>query len=319
MDLYFNFYDTSTAVIKMMFLVITGFIVFRFNIIDEIFLTKMSALLINILFPALIMYKTVTNFNFGAFPLWWLVPLVSGLFSLGGMIIGLLIFKLARFSRDKDEFICSVAFQNAGYLPMNIILFSFNDALGDKLLIYLFLFLAGFNLVVWTLVPLFLRRGKSERVKVHDIINAPVIATFLSIVWVRVFGNNSMPAIIMDPLKQVGNISFPIAMIVLGGYLCLYRAYIPENKTQLMTSVLSRLIFFPLIVFAILCFIKASQDFRFFILLEAIMPSAVSLVVIGAFSDKNNRFFSSAIFYSHIFSIFTIPLWLEVSRMAFRA
>jgi len=244
------------------------------------------------------------------------VPLVSCAFSLGGILLGLFIFRLARFSRDKDEFISSIAFQNAGYLPMNLILFSFNDALGDRLLIYLFLFLAGFNLVVWTVVPLFLRRGKYEKVKLSDIINAPVIATFLSIIWVAVFGNNSVPDIIMDPLKQAGNISFPMAMIVLGGYLCLYRAYIPENKAQLIVALASRLIFFPSIVFAILYFIRVSSDFRFFMILEAIMPSAVSLVVIGAFSEKNNRFFSSAIFYSHVFSIFTIPLWLEVSRIA---
>jgi predicted permease len=47
------------------------------------------------------------------------------------------------------------------------------------------------------------------------------------------------------------------------------------------------------------------------------MPTAVSLVIIGTYTGADNRFFSSAIFYSHLASTVTIPLWLLIFNSIF--
>jgi predicted permease len=47
------------------------------------------------------------------------------------------------------------------------------------------------------------------------------------------------------------------------------------------------------------------------------MPTAVSLVVIGSLTGSDNRFISSSIFYTHVVSLFTIPVWLVIYNTLF--
>jgi len=77
----------------------------------------------------------------------------------------------------------------------------------------------------------------------------------------------------------------------------------------------TRLVIFPIIALGVLIPLQIAMDYKLFLFLEAIMPTAVSLVVIGSYTTADNEFFSSIIFYTHLAAIFTIPLWLAVFRI----
>ncbi len=234
------------------------------------------------------------------------------LFSITGMLMGWIVFKGVGGGTSGGEFAVSCGFQNCGYLPMNLILFAFAGAAADRLLIYLFLFILGFNILMWSLVPLFLKGVLHKGFSPKIFLNPPVVATVLSLLWVAVFGKGTMPDIIMAPLRQLGQAAFPIAMITLGGYLSRYRAHIPERKLALFSVASIKIIIFPIIVLAVLAVVPIPIDVKFFLFLQAIMPTAVSLVVIGSYTGADNRFMSSAIFYTHLAAIFTIPVWIAV-------
>jgi len=44
--------------------------------------------------------------------------------------------------------------------------------------------------------------------------------------------------------------------------------------------------------------------------LQAAMPSAVSLPIVADLNGADSEFVSQGVFFTHILSIFTIPLWL---------
>ncbi len=318
MAITFTFSTIAIAIGKLFILMLTGAMLYHIGLVNEKFVDRLSQLLVRIIFPALIISKTVQNFSFTAYEYWWTFPLAAILFSLVGMAIGGVAFKAFKNFDSKKEFICSCGFQNCGYLPMSLIIFSFSGVLADKLLIYTFLFILGFNILMWSLVPLFLKGNLKKDFKLSVLFNAPVVATLFSLFWVAVFGRGTMPKIVMDPITQLGNAAFPIAMLTLGAYLYKHRAYRPENKLPLFSGIIIKLFLFPLIVLAVLAMIRINIDQKFFLFLQAVMPTAVSLVVIGGYTGADNKFFSTIIFYTHIISILSIPLWFAVFQAVIR-
>jgi predicted permease len=202
---------------------------------------------------------------------------------------------------------------------MNLIIFSFTGVIANRLLVYLFMFILGFNLLMWSLVPLFLTGRMKEAFKLRVLLNPPVVATAFSILWVAFMGKGSMPPILMDPIKQMGLAAFPLAMLTLGGYLHRYRAYSHEEKLPLVAGIAAKLFILPALILVVLQWLPLGFDYKFFLFLQAIMPTAVSLVVIGSYTGADNKFLSGIIFYTHLVGILTIPLWLAVFNLLYGA
>ncbi len=312
MELHFPFYTIVTAIAKLFILMLTGYALYRFRLIDDKFTDTLSLLLVRVIFPALIISKTVTYFSFSEYPRWWFLPVCAIVFSMAGMLMGRAIYPFLKGFESRREFMCGCAFQNCGYLPMNLILFSFAGAMGDRLLIYVFLFTLGFNILVWSLVPLFLSGKLRSGFKLRVFLNPPVVAIVFSLLWVALMGKGTLPALVADPMGQLGQAAFPVAMLTLGAYLCRYRAHEPQNKLPLFSCAAVKLLLFPALVLAALTWAPLSADHKFFLFLQSIMPVAVSLVVIGSYAGGDNKFFSNIIFYTHVIAIFSIPLWLAV-------
>lgn len=315
MEISFTFTTILEAIIKLFVLVLLGCVLRGRGLIDDRFTDVLSLVLIKLFFPALIFSKIITHFSFNEFSNWWVLPLAAILFSTVGMALGLLVHRVFGGTFPRNEFIAGCGFQNCGYLPMNIIFFSFAGLVQDRLLVFLFLFTMGFNLLMWSMIPSFLSPDRKGRPAIKDLLNAPVVATILSLLWVRFFGTGSVPSVLLNPLQQLGQASFPIAMITLGSYLVRYGSHMPDKKLPVSAGVITKLVVFPALVLAVIAFLPFGPDYKFFLFLQAAMPSAVSLVVIGSYTRADNGYLSSAIFYTHLVSLLTIPLWLGIFRM----
>jgi len=315
MEFQFTDYMIATAIFKLFLLALTGYVLHRVKLIDDKFVDMLSQVLIRVIFPALIISKIIDHFSFTEYAHWWFLPLCAAVFSLTGMLLGAVVFRFLKGGVSKKEFMCACGFQNCGYLPMNLILFSFAGVMADKFLIYIFLFILGFNVLMWSLVPLFLSGRLRSGFKIGVLLNPPVVATIFSLIWVAFMGKGSMPGLIMDPVRQLGQAAFPVAMLTLGAYLCRYRAYRPQDSMPIIAGAITKLFLFPMLVLVLLILSPIKEDYKFFLFLQAIMPTAVSLVVIGSYTGADNRFFSSIIFYTHLIAIFTIPLWLAVFKV----
>lgn len=313
MEFNLTFYTILASIAKLFILMFIGYIIYNRGLIDEKFTDMLSRLLVFILFPALIISKIINHFSFSEDHSWWFLPLAAIIFSVLSMTLGAVIYRVFLKGADiRKEFIASCGFQNCGYLPMNIVLFSFAGQVADRLLIDLFLFMVGFNLLIWSFVPFFFS-GKAERkFNILHLFSPPVIATVFSMVWVALAGRGSMPAVIMDPISQLGQAAFPVAMLVLGAYLSKYRAHNVHYKLPIFACIIVKLFLIPLSVLIILTLVDMNIFLKFFLFLQSVMPVAVSLVFIGSYTGANNRFVSNNIFYTHLVAIFSIPLWLAV-------
>lgn len=315
MEFELGFYTIVTSIAKLFILTSVGYFLYLRKIIDDSFTDILSMVLVRVVFPALIISKTTSYFSFSEYEFWWFLPLGAVIFSLSGMALSAMFRGFLKGFSSFKEFMCSSSFQNCGYLPMNLILFSFAGMMGDRLLVYLFLFIMGFNFLMWSFVPFFLAGSLKKKIDSGMFFNPPVVATIFSLFWVAFMGKGSLPEVIADPMKQLGLASFPLAMLTLGAYLCKYHGHKPRNKLPLGLSVFIKLFLFPLFVLCVLLSVPLKGDYKFFLFLQSIMPTAVSLVVVGGYTKADNEFFSSVIFYTHLVAIFSIPLWLSVFKL----
>jgi predicted permease len=99
-------------------------------------------------------------------------------------------------------------------------------------------------------------------------------------------------------------------MFVVGGNLALINFKTKEHIRHIVYLIIAKLIFLPLIFFGIIFLLKPSFEVAFLILLQAIMPSATTLSVIMSHYDRRDNIVSLGIFWTHVVSLVTIPLFL---------
>ena len=313
---FYNFYSIAYGILKIFFLLAIGYMLYAKKIIKKDSIGGLSSILIWACVPALIFTKITSAFDPFAFPKWWILPLSSIIMAFIGLATGYLFQRPLRDFKSGREFMMSCAFQNSGYLPMTLVVFVCTGAFCDKILVYIFLFIMGFNVLIWSFGPAFLSRNLRGNFKLSAILNPPVTVTIFSIAWVFLMGKDSVPDLVYDPLAMLGNSSFPLALIVLGAQLAAYRGFKSENWGALTSCLFAKLIILPIIALGLIRYLPLSHALKFFIFLEATMPAAVSLVVIGQHVNADNRFLSGMIVYSHLFAIITVPLWLLIFRLS---
>ncbi|MFH1783134.1 MAG: AEC family transporter [Candidatus Omnitrophota bacterium] len=311
---FYDFYSLSAGILKIFLLIGIGYVLNTRKILKKDAISSLSAILIWASLPALIFTKITSTFDVSLFPRWYLLPLIAIMLSLLGGALGYVFQRFIPGLNSRNEFIASCSLHNAGYLPMTLIAFVCSGSFCDKMLVYIFLFIVGFNIIMWSFAPIFLSKENKKSFDLKAILNPPLITTVVSLMFVFFLGKGQVPGLVNEPLLMLGATTFPLALIVLGLCLAEYKGIEINNWQALASSIFVKLIFLPMIVFFILKILPIDDSLKFFIFLEATMPMAVSLVLIGEMVKADNRFLSSVTFYSHLLAVVTIPVWLLIFR-----
>ena len=113
-----HFRITGLAMAQIFILGILGYYLVKKNILSSSGLEALSRLIIQIIFPALIVTQLLANFSFNLYPNWWIFPLISLVITAVSLVLGLILLKLVKLKSNKLQFLSLVSFQNSGYLPL---------------------------------------------------------------------------------------------------------------------------------------------------------------------------------------------------------
>ena len=102
--------------------------------------------------------------------------------------------------------------------------------------IYLFLFLLGFNYIIWSLGVYILSFSRTKRPQLGSLFSPPVVATVFSLVLISLGLNKIIPQLIFRPLKMAGDYTLPLAMLVVGGNLAQIRLGHIDKKAMLLLA-----------------------------------------------------------------------------------
>lgn len=304
-----HFKLTGFAMAQIFILGSLGYFLVRKKLFSLAGLEDLSRLVIQVIFPALILNQMLRNFSFDLYPNWWVFPLISLGITVLGLGLGLGLIKLARLKTHKLQLLSLVGFQNSGYLPLAMVASIFSGQQLNDIFIYIFLFLLGFDLAAWSLGIYMLTYDSQAKFKLKNIFSPPVIANLSALLLIALGLNKFIPSGVLKPLEMIGNCTLPLAMIVVGGNVALVHLKKIDKKAVFFV-LLGKLIILPALGIWIVLKLGLPQLFGFLIVMQLAMPSATSLSVIIRHYKREDVLISQGVFFSHIVSLLTIPVFL---------
>jgi len=304
-----SFKITGLAVAQTFLLGALGYFLIKKNILGPEGLNALSRLVFEITLPILIFCQLVKDFSFRLYSQWWIFPLVSIGVTLAGLIVGALFTGFIKGQQHKLQFLSLVAFQNSGYLPLALVAVLLPPDKIDTMFIYIFLFLLGFNLLMWSLGVYILTFVRTKKFELGSLFSPPVIATLFSLLFIFLGLNKFLPEAVLKPLGTVGDCTLPLAMLVVGGNLAsIHLGHIDKKVMFLM--ILAKLIILP--VLGLVLALKANFLMGLLILVQLAVPPATSLSVITRHYKREDLLISQGIFIGHLASLITLPLFLSL-------
>lgn len=306
-----SFKITILAVAQIFLLGAMGYFLVKKDFLGEIGLDIISRLVIEVTLPLLIFCQLIKGFRFNLYPNWWIFPLMSIIITVVGLLLGYAFSGFIRGHQHRMQFLSLIGFQNSGYLPLVLTAALLPKEKADILFIYLFLFLLGFNLVIWSFGVYILSLHESKKFEMGSLFSPPVIATLASLAIIFFGLNKFIPQSLLMPLRMVGDCTFPLAMLVVGGSLGLIHLKHIDKKAM-MLMVLAKLVILPLFGLWVVIKFRFPELWSLLIIMELAVPSATSLSLIIRHYKKEDLLISQGVFLGHIISLITLPLFLSL-------
>ncbi len=306
-----SFKITGLAVAQIFLLAALGYFLIKKNMLGPEGLNALSRLVIEVTLPLMIFCQLIKDFSFTLYSNWWIFPLISIAITIAGLIVGSVFLGFIRGPQHKLQFLSLIAFQNSGYLALALVAALLPSDKLDSMFTYIFLFLLGFNLVMWSLGVYILSFTRAKKFELSSLFSPPVIATLVSLILIFFSLNKFIPQGVLKPLRMVGDCTLPLAMLVVGGNLAsIHLGHIDKKAMSLM--ILAKLIILPVLGLGLVIKFKFPELVGLLILMQLAVPSATSLSLIITHYKKEDLLISQGIFLSHIVSLVTLPLFLSL-------
>ncbi len=284
---------------------VLGFFIRKKGVVNEHATTVFTQFILYITLPALILHSLDMPFSFT------MISQFSWLISMSFVAMTTAII-LARWmgrrstlpNKQKKAYEGITIFGNQGFIGYAIIFILFQD----EGIVYLTIFNIYYLILIWT-YGIFLFTSDTDTIDWKKIFLNP---GFLSTVagLILLFSPLSLPEKFAAPLENIGNMTIPLSMIVIG---CLIADMYGKNILQLLRnsyiwkSAFVKLLFIPLLLLPFYFFSIPFQILATAVIASG-MPSA-STISLYAQRFGADRFFSSiGVLVTTILCIFTVPL-----------
>ena len=296
--------------VSLVAIVVVGFIAGKIGYMNEEFDRKLSALIVNITCPALIisstMGDTLPDRNM-------ILPLLGISFLTYILLTAVSLFVPRLLTRNKeDEGVVGFAlmFGNVGFIGYPIVASIF----GSEAVFYaailnvantFFVFTIGYMLVANDNGNIKSRLWAKFEKKV--LYSTPMLSAYLAMLIVA-FGITGIPAAISKPLTMIGNITVPGALLIIGSTMAqLSGKAMLGNVTVYVTS-LCRLVVIPLGMYLLFNSVGFSPYVVNINTVIIAMPVATYGTILCLINNKDTTLMTELTFTTTILSMFSIPL-----------
>jgi len=306
-----SFQTIVLAIIQILLLGLVGFTLIKSRIIDEGGLDQLMRLLIKLFIPAFTFYYLIVNFHFQEFPDWWWFILYGCALTLGSYLLSFFLTAGLRKFSYRNHLRAVISFQNSGTLPLLIVTALFAKETMIKFYIYIFFVVLGFQLLLWTLGVFLINTEKDLKMDFRKLLNPPFLSIVLTLIFIAIGGQRIVPQLIINPLKMISDCCLPLAMIVVGGNMA-YTRLKDVQFVPIALCLLGKLVLVPAVALLIILSLRLNFSTGLIILIEAAVPTAVSLTIMARYYKIDDTFINQATFFSHITSVLTIPVFLTL-------
>ena len=299
--------NLSIVFAKMAMLVLImllGYLCARIGITGPEFNQRVTPLMVKVLLPATILNSVLSVPDFSGRELLDYILVMTVMVALQMLPAWFLPRLMRTRSEDAGATRRVTAFGNVGFVGLPVVAAIF----GDEMVFFASLCNIPFNLALYSCSAAQLSPD-GGRVRWQDVLNAPVIATLLSVVLL--LSRVHVPGVLADTISSVSGATIPLSMLVIGTSLggISVRSVLTDWRVYVVSAV--RLLVCPLLTWLVLRPFAAGALLGISVLMAA-CPSAMLVTALCLQYGRSDAFASKCIFLSTILSAVTIPLliWL---------
>lgn len=314
-----DFSALYTVVATLFLVMAVGFLCRRVGIIDDTASKKLSALILKVGQPAMIILAL-------AKPEYSTENLkIAGIVVLLGFILHFFFALFAYFAcmpiKNKDKRNISefgLIFTNCAFIGFPI----FEALFGDIGLFMAAFLVVSFNTLIWTLGVSIFARGKDDNkltIK-KAIINfgtIPCVVGFALYMLKNPAIGFTMPAFVSTGFQYLTNLCTPISLLITGALIATQKPKQIVASPTLYYFNLLKLFVLPLIVCLITKLIGLGETYALFATAAAALPAASSVAMMTELYKLDSGYSSLIVGTSSLISVLSLPLVLKIAQWLF--
>ena len=292
------------TMLKLFLLLVLGFVLFKCHIFDEYTNKKISALIVNVASPMLII-SSIAGVEGSNKSIVFLMIGAGILMYIGFIILGKIINRIFPFpKKDWPVYECMVVFANTGFMGYPVLL----DVFGQEAVFYASLIHMAFNFFVYTYAIMCLTKGDDSEFKLNfkQLLTPGIILIFVGI-FIYLF-DIQLPSVLMDTINSVGSLTAPLSMMMIGSSLAVYP--IKNSFTDWRSYVFAfvRLMIVPFVTMLICRLIHIDPYYANITIITNAMPVGSMVLMLATQYNANVKIVTRNIVVSTLLSVITIPI-----------
>ena len=292
------------TMLKLFLLLILGFVLFKCHIFDEYTNKKISALIVNVASPMLII-SSIAGVEGSNKSIVFLMIGAGILMYIGFIILGKIINRIFPFpKKDWPVYECMVVFANTGFMGYPVLL----DVFGQEAVFYASLIHMAFNFFVYTYAILCLTKSDDSEFKLNfkQLLTPGIVLIFIGIL-IYLF-DMQLPSVLMDTINSIGSLTAPLSMMMIGSSLAVYP--IKDSFTDWRSYVFAfvRLIIVPFMTMIVCRLLHINPYYANITIITNAMPVGSMVLMLATQYNANVKIVTKNIVVSTLLSVITIPI-----------
>lgn len=292
------------TMLKLFLLLVLGFVLFKCHIFDEYTNKKISALIVNVASPMLII-SSIAGVEGNDKSIVFLMIGAGILMYIGFIILGKIINRIFPFpKKDWPVYECMVVFANTGFMGYPVLL----DVFGQEAVFYASLIHMAFNFFVYTYAIMCLTKGDDSEFKLNfkQLLTPGIILIFVGI-FIYLF-DIQLPSVLMDTVNSIGSLTAPLSMMMIGSSLAVYP--IKDSFTDWRSYVFAfvRLMIVPFVTMIVCRLLHINPYYANITIITNAMPVGSMVLMLATQYNANVKIVTRNIVVSTLLSVITIPI-----------
>lgn len=303
----------AVTMTKLLFTMAVGFYLNKKKILDQETSRKLSAMVVNITAPLLIISSA--GHTSGDSQSIILFMLFSGLFLYSlfpvlSMAAARLVHAPAGF---RGIYQCMIMFANTAFMGYPVI----QALYGEASIFYTTIFNLGYNLLFYTYGSYLLDRdgGEASHFEPKRLLGAGLISALLALIIP--FSGITLPDIILEPCCFMGSITTPMSMLIIGSNMANYPFHDIFSEPRIYIMAVLRLLVMPLLT---ALYMSLLTDDPLLVCMSAMtigMPVGSMVAMASSKYEDQGRIGSISVVMTTICSMVTIPILAVIFKIWF--
>lgn len=300
-----NFLTIGQQVLVLFILIAVGFVCGKKGVITEHASKVMTDIVLYVVTPCVMVSAFQRDFSMETLGNIGIAAFTAGVIIAASIVLCRLVFRSKDINRKKVlQF--AVIFSNCGFMSLPLQ----KQLLGDDGWFFGSIFVAMFNIIVWTygLVDM---SGDKKQLSIKKIaLNPGIIGAVAAIIlFVLPF---QLPPIIAQPITHLSNLNTPVPMLIIGYYLSKanFRKAFTDGGAYLAS--LFRLIIIPFAAAFAMLALHLDKTMVIAFTIASAAPTAATTTMFAAKFNRDVELSVSVVTLTTVLSLITMPLIVSI-------